>query len=430
MSTLVPELRKPVMTWVEASWDDPSGKSQIAPARMEDKSSGGACIRLRTRIGVGSKLRIKWRFEQFSGTTKYCRSEGAEYVVGIQRDAVQSPASDSPPLTEITQEPSRSTRPLSANVKTQVANGAPSTDNSETEDRSRIRNSRLQEFNALRRTQRRSKPQQKQADKEMKHIPHKWLEFVSRRNQQNHVSEIGEGDGKGIDDGNSVQPKESLMTQIPLSAKDTPADNEEEAFTGVEVELLPMEDIYRLAGIMESHKGYSIQKVVEMLHSRHIRGLSKEMKRAALLMALDAAGVSVAQVERDAKTRQDALDTHEAEQRKQVEADWARKTEEISHIQNEMERARMHFTARISRNLDGVAREKATFNSWVTIKQQEAQSMAEALELCLKPPLPEAVTSSKAVGPAATASPEAVSDVANSSSVDIRRTKPASTRTM
>jgi len=34
---------------------------------------------------------------------------------------------------------------------------------------------------------------------------------------------------------------------------------------------------------------------------------------------------------------------------------------------------------------DGVAREKATFLSWVTMKQQESQNMTEAAALCSKP---------------------------------------------
>jgi hypothetical protein len=54
-------------------------------------------------------------------------------------------------------------------------------------------------------------------------------------------------------------------------------------------ELLTMEDIYRVAGIVGPRKGYSINKIVEMLHSDYLRGLSKEMKRASVLMALDAA---------------------------------------------------------------------------------------------------------------------------------------------
>ena len=147
-----------------------------------------------------------------------------------------------------------------------------------------------------------------------------------------------------------------------------------------------MEDIYRTAGIVSPRKGYSVPKVVEMLNSEHIRGLSKETKRAALLMALDAAGVTIEQVQRDGKARQAALDAYEAEQKKQAEAEWARKAEEITHIQAELESIKAHYTARISRNMEALARDKARFNSWVTTKEQESQSMAEAVELCLKSP--------------------------------------------
>jgi len=45
--------------------------------------------------------------------------------------------------------------------------------------------------------------------------------------------------------------------------------------------------------------------------------------------------------------------------------------------------------ARISRNLDGVAREKETFEGWMTLKRQECQSMAEAAELCVEPAVSE-----------------------------------------
>jgi len=153
-----------------------------------------------------------------------------------------------------------------------------------------------------------------------------------------------------------------------------------------QVDLSPVEDIYRAAGIMDPRRGYSINKVFEMLHSQYIRNLSKEMKRAALLMALEAAGVTIDQLQRDAKARQDALDSHEALQRKHVEAEWARKAEEIAQIQAELESIKAHYMARISQNMEAVAREKETFANWLTLKQQESQSMAEAVELCLKAP--------------------------------------------
>jgi hypothetical protein len=156
--------------------------------------------------------------------------------------------------------------------------------------------------------------------------------------------------------------------------------------TGFQNELLAIEDIFRAAGITSPRRGYSITKVVEMLRSEHMRGLSKEMRRAAVLMALDAAGVGVEEVLHDAKVRQEAIDAYAAEQRKHAEAQWARKAEENLQIQAELELVKSHYAERIRRNLDGVAREKATFGSWLKVKEQETQGMAEAVEQVLKAP--------------------------------------------
>jgi hypothetical protein len=155
---------------------------------------------------------------------------------------------------------------------------------------------------------------------------------------------------------------------------------------GFEAELLPVEDIYRAAGITSPRRGYSIGKVVEMLRSEHLLGASRELRRAAVLMALDAAGVSVDEVLQDAKVRQEAIDAYATEQRKHAEAQWSRKAEENLQIQAELELVKAHYGERIRRNLDGVAREKATFGSWLKAKEQETQGMAEAVEQVLKAP--------------------------------------------
>lgn len=152
------------------------------------------------------------------------------------------------------------------------------------------------------------------------------------------------------------------------------------------------EDIYRAAGIMGPRRGYSVNKVVEMLRSPHIVSLAKEMKRAALLMALEAAGISLDQVQQDAKARQEALDSYESQQKKKVEAEWARKAEENLQIESDLVRVKAHYMARISRNLEGIAREKATFDNWLATKKQESDSMAEAVDLCGKPVVSEAAS--------------------------------------
>jgi len=173
------------------------------------------------------------------------------------------------------------------------------------------------------------------------------------------------------------------------------AEGRTESDGGTTVELLSMADIYQTAGILNPRKGYSILKVVEMLRSEHLRGLSKEMKRASVLVALDAAGISVDEVTQDAKARMGAIDSYEAEQRKQFEAHLARKAEENQQIMAELERVKTSYAERLRRNLEGVAREKATFGNWLTTKQQESQNITEALELCLKQEATEPASSAE-----------------------------------
>jgi hypothetical protein len=207
----------------------------------------------------------------------------------------------------------------------------------------------------------------------------KLLDLAHWGNKQDETNESRNGIGNAPSETGKKVPEVIAVATEKVSAGDGRENGE--SFPG---ELLSMEDIYRAAGIVGSRRGYSINKVVEMLRSEHIRGLSKEMKRASVLMALDAAGVSIDEVVRDAKARQAAIEGYQADQRKLFEAQWARKAEENLRIQAELETVKARYMERVRRNLDGVAREKATFGNWLTTKQQEAQSMAEAVELFLK----------------------------------------------
>jgi hypothetical protein len=92
MKDAAPEPRTPVMIMVDASWQDQNGTAQAARARNENKSPGGACIRLNKRIFVGTHLRIEGQWEKFSGEARYCRKDGRDYLVGIQKHKAQWPA--------------------------------------------------------------------------------------------------------------------------------------------------------------------------------------------------------------------------------------------------------------------------------------------------------------------------------------------------
>jgi hypothetical protein len=136
----------------------------------------------------------------------------------------------------------------------------------------------------------------------------KWYQPASWRNQ---------------DDPNSAPNSMAQQPQTNVTpaeaARESRQANPGNEFAASGAELLAFDEIYRSAGIKGPRMGYSIAKVVEMLHNEHIRNLNAEMKRASLLMALEAAGVQVDEVLQDATLRQRALNSYEAIQRKHLE---------------------------------------------------------------------------------------------------------------
>jgi hypothetical protein len=374
---------------------------------------------------------------------RYCRNEGREYVIGVQRDAEMEQLAESNALPEQQNAVEKNALLEQKTKEVEISEGEKKTESAppahaaepqfsrhevhrELVKRELIRHetSRNQAKgrdrpprSAFERDEKSEVPrdtelrvekagdetrERKEAYKEGKqgkHMTHKWMS--SWHSKPDEPGTNREEPSNGSPAKENVMPPTTLTIEKPAAsfAREVP---------NFQVELLPMEDIYRTAGIVTPRKGYSVTKVVEMLNSEHIRELSRETKRAAILMALDAAGLTVEQVQRDARARQSALDAYENEQKKQVEAEWARKAEEITHIQAELESIKAHYTARISRNMEALARDKARFNNWVTTKEQESQSMSEALELCLKSPGSEPVAAREREMSAAAASSVAV----------------------
>ena len=121
-------------------------------------------------------------------------------------------------------------------------------------------------------------------------------------------------------------------------------------------------------------------------------------------MALDAASISVSEVERDARRRQDALDAYEADQRKCFEEYWTRKSDVNAQIQAEIDWLTARSMDRIKRNLDDIAAEKAEFARWHTMKQQEAARISEAVALCAKPSATGTLAAASAASPLASSS--------------------------
>jgi hypothetical protein len=77
--------------------------------------------------------------------------------------------------------------------------------------------------------------------------------------------------------------------------------------------------VYEEAGITLAAHGYGVDKVAEMLGSKHLATMTKEVKAASVLAALEAAQVPLKDVIQDAVRRDQALDAFEAAKGREVE---------------------------------------------------------------------------------------------------------------
>ena len=205
----------------------------------------------------------------------------------------------------------------------------------------------------------------------------------------NKLLHLGSGRQKqSASDGNSGNTKAQGKNTDAKTTREIPT-NMGARTTGLppnQGSLLPLQDIYLAVGIMSSKLGYNIDTVSTMLDSEHLKGMTTEVKRASILMALEAAGIPVGELLQDGAKRLDALTAYEAGERKRFEEYEARKAQESAQIQSEIERMTAHCLERIKRNLGEVTQAKDAFLNWQTIKQKEAQRINDAVTLFTKPP--------------------------------------------
>jgi hypothetical protein len=361
------------MMWAlaEVSWADASGVANHARATIEDISASGACLRVKSPIQVGARLTVKWHREQFAAVARNCRSDGMDFLLGVRRDEssnsfISASASRSREMVSATraadlappEQPPEENSHFPQN-RPEVEHCVRALDRLEDKKLSRLDSPLIRaapEPHAPNSSQVRPSPRERNLMQPKKILPNFW-----RRPQEADAAEK-----------NLEVPVNRPEQQRHAAEPDGAARSE----------LLSYEDIYHAAGIMTPRSGYGIHKVVDMLNNDRIRELSNDVKRASVLMALDAAGASVEELLQDARQRQQALDSYEERQRKQLEEFEARKGEDNTRIQAEMERVTAHYAERIQHNREEVAREKEMLHNWQMAKQNESQRISEVIELC------------------------------------------------
>lgn len=150
----------------------------------------------------------------------------------------------------------------------------------------------------------------------------------------------------------AAKPTPTRVTR-PVRERDIPAEvfdgppPKKLAGSAVPASVADFTAVYGEAGIELPAHGYGVDKVAEMLESKRLASLNREVKAAAVMAALEAAGVAVRDVIQDAVLRDKALDAFEAA--KEREAREARQKNEarIQSLQQELDALLQKINAEI-----------------------------------------------------------------------------------
>jgi galactokinase len=127
-----------------------------------------------------------------------------------------------------------------------------------------------------------------------------------------------------------------------------------------------------------------------MLQSEHIRDLSEQGKRAAILVALQAAGVKVTDVIDDAVQRTEVLANAERNREKALREFETRKEEANRKVLAMVQSLVAEYDARIQRTKEEVIAERDKFAEWKRTKAEEEQRIAGAVSYLTNGNVPSA----------------------------------------
>ena len=180
----------------------------------------------------------------------------------------------------------------------------------------------------------------------------------------------------GTDGPPPASPPASEPQRVSDLAATVPADLTISSPASVTVDL---GTVYDAAKIAAPPHGYTVLKVAEMLRSEHIGSLPDDVKRKSIMVALDAAGVKVAEIVEDAVRRDRALDTYERVLMKSLDELRAKTAAENQQIEDEIAHRVAELRARIDENNTRTQREQNDFLAWQTRKHQEEDAIATAV---------------------------------------------------
>jgi uncharacterized protein YicC (UPF0701 family) len=176
--------------------------------------------------------------------------------------------------------------------------------------------------------------------------------------------------------------------------------------SSVDASVQSFEAVYDEAGIeLPPHK-YGVDKVSEMLESKRLANLGREVKATAVLAALEAAQVPIRDVIQDAVLRDKALDDFEAAKEREVQDLKAKSEARIAAIKDEIEALLRDKNAEIEGLKKAAEEAEQAFADLQTRKRKEEDRLHEVVSHFIEGPENPITTSRRVPSPPAPPKPD------------------------
>jgi hypothetical protein len=139
------------------------------------------------------------------------------------------------------------------------------------------------------------------------------------------------------------------------------------------------QQIYDAVEIKTAQHGYDIYKVGQMVSSPHLKDMTAAIKKSSVLVALEAAKVSIDEIIQDAVRRDKALDAYEKVEERKVSELEQKKAAENQKIQEEIEKFLNEKRALMESNNKSVLQAKERLAQWKIQKQAEEQRIFDTV---------------------------------------------------
>lgn len=151
------------------------------------------------------------------------------------------------------------------------------------------------------------------------------------------------------------------------------------ARSAVATDVADFTAVYQEAGIEVPAHGYGIDKVAEMLESKRLAPLAREVKATAVLAALEAAQAPIRDVIQDAVLRDKALDAFETSKEREVQETKGRNETRIRELTAEMEGLLKKINSEIERLKQESEAAQKSFGELQVRKRREEERLRDVV---------------------------------------------------